>query len=291
MMNERRSSAVKGVAGKVLENACRIIIRCDAGKITLDDAVDTLPDDCRRIVEHLLFTFYRHRKSVESVLNTFISRPPAAEVAVILKVAAVQAIFQRGISPESAVNVAVDAARQFHADKFVNAVLRNFLRAGFTPAQTPDGILPDAVLKRWKKRFNAEELSALAGLFTKEADFTYRILPGSEPIAGSRDVAAFGNFRFASAPGENVLVSQELKQGKYYIQDPATSFAVSLAAGDAGRARRVLDLCAAPGGKSTQLKNKLSQIKLNNGVVKSHTMISLLEQKFSPTILPTVEEK
>ena len=38
------------------------------------------------------------------------------------------------------------------------------------------------------------------------------------------------------------------------------------------------------------LKNKLSQIKLHNGVVKSHTMISLLEQKFSPTILPTVNE-
>ena len=39
------------------------------------------------------------------------------------------------------------------------------------------------------------------------------------------------------------------------------------------------------------LKNKLSQIKLHNGVVKSHTMISLLEQKFAPTILPTVNEK
>ena len=37
------------------------------------------------------------------------------------------------------------------------------------------------------------------------------------------------------------------------------------------------------------LKNKLSQIKLHNGVVKSHTMISLLEQKFAPTILPTIE--
>jgi Lrp/AsnC family leucine-responsive transcriptional regulator len=38
------------------------------------------------------------------------------------------------------------------------------------------------------------------------------------------------------------------------------------------------------------LKNKLSQIKLHNGVVKSHTMISLLEQKFSPTILPTIKD-
>ena len=252
-MNERHHAAENGIAGKVLENACRIVILCDSGKITLDDAVETLPDECRRIVEHLLFTFYRHRKSVETMLNRFISRPPAAEVAAILKIAAVQTLFQHGISPESAVNVAVDAARRFHADKFVNAVLRNFRRAGFVPAQSADEILPDAVLKRWKKRFSAEELSALAALFTTEADFTYRILPGSEPLPGSRDIAAFGSFRFASAAAAGVLASAELKRGDYYIQDPATSFAVSLAADDAARAGRVLDLCAAPGGKTLML--------------------------------------
>lgn len=49
----------------------------------------------------------------------------------------------------------------------------------------------------------------------------------------------------------------------------------------------LIKVCAAD---MESLKNKLSQIKLHNGVVKSHTMISLLEQKFSPTILPTVNE-
>lgn len=50
----------------------------------------------------------------------------------------------------------------------------------------------------------------------------------------------------------------------------------------------LIKVCAAD---MESLKNKLSQIKLHNGVVKSHTMISLLEQKFSPTILPNISEK
>jgi len=49
----------------------------------------------------------------------------------------------------------------------------------------------------------------------------------------------------------------------------------------------LIKVCAAD---MESLKNKLSQIKLHNGVVKSHTMISLLEQKFSPTILPTITD-
>ena len=82
MSNFRRSGS--GIAGKVLEHACRIISGCDSGEITLDDALDTLPEDCRRIVEHLLFNFYRQRKVVRRELNKFIQRPPSPKVMTLL---------------------------------------------------------------------------------------------------------------------------------------------------------------------------------------------------------------
>ena len=251
MSNFRRNGT--GVAGKVLEHACRIIGSCDNGEITLDDAVDTLPEDCRRIVEHLLFTFYRQRKAVRKELNKFIQRPPAPKVMTLLTAAAIQCRFQSGINPESAVNVAVDAAKALHADKFVNAVLRKFLRSEPPQASRPSDILPDAIYKRWLKRFSREELQTLTTLFTQEADFTYRVLPGFEAAEGSCDVKAWGGFKFASAPAAAVLTSESLKSGGFYIQDPATSFAVSLAADDAPQAKKVLDLCAAPGGKTLML--------------------------------------
>ena len=251
MSNFRRSG--NGIAGKVLEHACRIIGGCDNGEITLDDAVDTLPEDCRRIVEHLLFNFYRQRKVVRRELNKFIQRPPSPKVMTLLTAAAVQCRFQSGITPESAVNVAVDTAKALHADKFVNAVLRKFLRNEPPTESRPSDILPDAIYRRWLKRFSREELQTLTKLFTHEADFTYRILPGFEAVEGSSNVSAWGNFKFASAPAAAVLASESLKSGGFYIQDPATSFAVSLAAEDAPKAEKVLDLCAAPGGKTLML--------------------------------------
>ncbi len=38
------------------------------------------------------------------------------------------------------------------------------------------------------------------------------------------------------------------------------------------------------------LENKILSIKKHKGVMKSHTMISLMEHKFSPTILPDIQE-
>lgn len=242
-----------GVAGKVFDRACAIVSECDQGKITLDDALDSVPSEYRRIVEHLLFWFFRYRKPVETVLGRFISRPPLPAVMIILSVAAVQCRFQSGIAPQSAVNVAVDAAKKFHADKFVNAVLRKFIQTPFPDEFSAKDILPPAIFRRWSKRFDQGTLEKFAELFTAEPDFSYRILPGFQPVENSIAIPGFGGFNFASAPGAEVLKSETLARGGFYIQDPATAFAVSLAAEDAKSAAKVLDLCAAPGGKTLML--------------------------------------
>jgi len=85
-----------------------------------------------------------------------------------------------------------------------------------------------------------------------------------------------------------LLVVQASRQGEPFLEyvknddDILECFSVT------GEYDYLIKVCAAD---MESLKNKLSQIKLHNGVVKSHTMISLLEQKFSPTILPNVVEK
>ncbi|MBQ5601463.1 MAG: Lrp/AsnC family transcriptional regulator [Clostridia bacterium] len=84
-----------------------------------------------------------------------------------------------------------------------------------------------------------------------------------------------------------LLVVQAGRQGEPFLEyvknddDILECFSVT------GEYDYLIKVCAADMGS---LKNKLSQIKLHNGVVKSHTMISLLEQKFSPTILPTIKD-
>jgi Lrp/AsnC family leucine-responsive transcriptional regulator len=84
-----------------------------------------------------------------------------------------------------------------------------------------------------------------------------------------------------------LLVVQAGRQGEPFLDyvknddDILECFSVT------GEYDYLIKVCAAD---MESLKNKLSQIKLHNGVVKSHTMISLLEQKFSPTILPTITD-
>lgn len=49
----------------------------------------------------------------------------------------------------------------------------------------------------------------------------------------------------------------------------------------------VLKICAED---IDSLEDKILRIKGNKGVLKSHTMLSLMEHKFSPTILPDIKE-
>lgn len=56
--------------------------------------------------------------------------------------------------------------------------------------------------------------------------------------------------------------------GAYYMQEPSAASAVSVLAPQAGE--RILDLCAAPGGKSTQIASKLGQ----HGLLWSNEFVS-----------------
>ena len=83
-----------------------------------------------------------------------------------------------------------------------------------------------------------------------------------------------------------LLVVQASRQGEPFLEYVKSDNDILECFSVTGEYDYLIKVCASD---MEALKNKLSQIKLHNGVVKSHTMISLLEQKFSPTILPTIE--
>jgi len=243
--------APSGASGKILTNAVAGILAVDSGRTTLDDWLDrSAPPEMRRTLAHLLLTVYRRKVFLEGVLGRFCSRPPRPELHALLLTAMAQAAFQSAIAPESAANVAVSVASA-REKGFVNAILRRFLREKPQPGTTPEEVLPPAVCARWKKRFSPEVLNGFAELFLREAEFTFRMERDYEPEFPCEAVASPGKFRFfrAAEPG-TVLASGSFRQGKCYIQDPAASMAPSLA--DEG-AEQILDLCAAPGGKTLML--------------------------------------
>jgi len=245
----------------LLAEGCMILDALRDGGTQLDsELAKHCAPERRRMLRHLLFTFFRRRKMLCRLIAENVNREPESRVQSLLEAAAVQIFFQSGIRPESVVNVAVGYARRFHAHGFVNAVLRKLCRihegAGNVP-ETPADILPDFILERWEKDFSAATAADLAGIFIKEPPFTCRMEYEWQPDFPAEPVAASGSYRFFRVEkAADVLSSDSLKYGRCYIQDPATALAPSLAAADLAGASSVLDLCAAPGGKTLMLIEK-----------------------------------
>ena len=104
---------------------------------------------------------------------------------------------------------------------------------------------PDWMLKRWSKAFGKQEAIELMEFNNHPAPVIARINPlsaGSAGLETGPDLPA-GFFQI-----EGPIPTQLLASGAIYIQDPATRHCVELL--DPQPGERVLDACAAPGGKA-----------------------------------------
>ena len=142
--------------------------------------------------------------------------------------------------------------------KFVNALLRRVRGRNPEFQRSPCRIAAD-VWSAWRKRFNPARLQQLADVFLSSAPFTFRAIGRFEPASefACRPVECFAPFPLFHC-GKNrarFLESNALRDGKIYIQDPATTLAVSLP--DFTKVTRALDVCAAPGGKSLMIAERL----------------------------------
>ena len=189
----------------------------------------------------------------------------------ILQVTLTQAYFQTGIAAESAANVAVELTKDFFHPRhvgFVNAVLRNALR--INPVEYIESmskkkqkkIFPE-LHRRWKYTLGADADSVL-DIIQKEACFTFRALkeiPQAElddANCQKMELPSWADdytFYSTTTPAE-VFKTNWLETGAIYIQDPATVLAPSLL--DIDPTDIVLDMCAAPGGKTIALSEKLN---------------------------------
>jgi len=248
------------------ENTLDALTRIEEAGLVLDDVLDTLRyPDLRRTTASWLFTYFRHKRALQEYLRNFAAKPPAPALQRLLLLAAARMRFQNAVSPQSCANAAVACAKQQFgrgAANFVNAFLRRIAR------ENPDFpvLLPQAVEERWKKRFSEEEISQFRRCFAEEAPFTYRL------CGNSADGAAYGTaialppkaanlWRFYQTSDAGKLFEAGLlEKGLIYAQDPAATVAPSL--GNDFPVRTILDLCAAPGGKTMLLHDRFSNAEI-----------------------------
>ncbi len=253
--------AGKGSSEKILTVSASALRDWYGGTLTLDDCVEHIratEPEIARSATSILFEYFRHKEFLDKLLAQSVSRGIKPELKMIALCALTQALFQSAIAGESAVNIAVDVVK--HSKKhrmaagFMNAVLRSALRtAGNGPFATS---FPPELRKRWIAELGESEAEQAISASAVNPPLTFRLRRGELPQELTEctpiELDFAGDFRFYECSQPDILfASSAFKNGDIYIQDPATAMSISLARPVLGG--RILDSCAAPGGKTVML--------------------------------------
>jgi 16S rRNA (cytosine967-C5)-methyltransferase len=198
----------------------------------------------------------RHLGRIDAVLARFMNRPLEAGAETpraILRTGAAQ-ILALNTAPHAAVSAAVDLANSARSAqpfaKLINAVLRKVAGEGKDHfASLPAGAnLPDWLFTRWRAAYGDETAEAIAKALSAEPPLDLRAKPSASLPPEARP-GPFGAGRLDA--GADVTALEGFADGAWWVQDAAAGLPAMLLGDVAGKS--VLDLCAAPGGKTMQL--------------------------------------
>lgn len=209
----------------------------------------------RAFARALVLVVLRRLGPIDRALNAKLSRPPPPKVRDILRLGVAQA-FLMETPPFAAVATSVDLAaagrdtRPFKG--LVNAVLRGLLREP-PELEDPDLLAPEWLYARWRAAWGTEAARATARLISAEP--ATDVTPFSPQEAGA--VAALLDGRVLDGGSVRTPLRGDIAgwpgygEGRWWIQDAAAAVPARLLGAAPGLS--VLDMCAAPGGKTLQL--------------------------------------
>ena len=161
-----------------------------------------------------------------------------------------------GAAEHAAVDSAVELVRQVPDTRrmsgMVNGVLRNVLRGELDWASLPVSPMPKWLRKLVVAAYGKDGAASIEAAHSRGApiDLTPRSgLGASVAEATGGNLLAQGSVRLSGSPQISALAG--FSEGQWWVQDAAATLPVRLLSPKAGS--RVLDLCAAPGGKTMQL--------------------------------------
>ncbi len=232
----------------------------------LRTASEGLDERDRSLARRLAFGAVQRVRTLDHAIETLGKRPVRKldpPVRAALRLGAYQLGYLDGVPRYAAVNESVELVRRARLERavpFTNAVLRR-LGDGIDEliAALPEGPLkhsyPDWIWETWVRDLGEEEALALMRAQNEPPPVAIRHVQGLAPDGAALDVpGAYEVERVDEAA---------LAEGRIWPQSLGSQLA-GLAVG-AEPGERVLDLCAAPGGKTAMLAGDVVAVELNEG--------------------------
>ena len=229
-----------------------------------DHPTQALPEGPgRAFALELVGATLRHKASLEWAVGRCLRRMPGGELRAALLVGAAQ-LLVLNVPDHAAIAETVQAAKPIGkgAAGFVNAVLRRLQRERGALAEAlarqPEHIrlnLPKPLWERWRRDLGPDRAAAVAEALATPPRTALRPLPPFGPPPGCEAHPDDPGF-FLVPNGVRVEAVEGFAEGRFVVQDPATRHALDLL--DVRPGLRVLDACAAPGGKTTQIAARLA---------------------------------
>jgi len=218
----------------------------------LHAATQGLADKADRALVHAIAAnVLRHMRDVDALIDSATRQPlpDDAKARMVLRLALAQALLL-DTAPHAVVATAlplVDGGPR----KLVHGVLGTLLRAGAHLPDPPN--LPTEVETRWTAEWGEGVVQAARQAIAARPPLDLSL---RDPVQTTETAARLGGTSLA--PGHVRLAAETdvtalagFREGAFWVQDLAASLPARLLGEGAGRP--VLDLCAAPGGKTLQL--------------------------------------
>jgi 16S rRNA (cytosine967-C5)-methyltransferase len=236
---------------------------------------EDLKTNDRALTQELVMGVLRRRLWLDHLIEHYSGREVGrldVPVCIALRLGLYQLRYMSRIPESAAVNESVSLIRSAgfsSAAAFVNAVLRRATREPDYVADISDSAQrlsletshPLWLIQRWIETWGWEEASAFAQANNEVAPTAFRIVnnANSDQVletlrsAGAEIVPSKVSPSGWRSNGRNPTLYDLARKGQVYIQDEASQLVAHVL--DAAASDRVLDVCAAPGGKATHISD------------------------------------
>jgi 16S rRNA (cytosine967-C5)-methyltransferase len=277
-----------------------ILLRVDqqdayASELLHSQRLDNLSLADRALTTEIVMGVLRWQSKLDGVIAAQSARPLEkldAEVLVALRIAVYQLLYLDRVPARAAINESVELvkrARKTSAAAFANAVLRKLgdVAKAAQPSVTSGSIAanlaenfahPEWLVGRWVTHYGSEHAQLIC-------QYDQTVPATAIRVSGEVVVDELEREGIALAPGElltsarlvtggDITQTRAFREGRVFIQDEASQLVAALV----GNGARILDCCAAPGGKTAAIASRNPQSEIVAAELHAHRA-ELLRQR------------